>query len=184
LSQLQTKRVALLAPTLDYISEELLYFSLPPGLIVSSSPVVSIDMMVNNSWVSYSVGEVIPYYTLPSSNQHIRFRVALETGDTIQQQIIISTPELIIRDRAYFDCGLEYFFKDSNGNKTKFCVSYGCSDNENNTTIIDKPFILVTGYRPPIFGQSYKKTWETYSTFHNGFLENLVNSDFDVILVR
>ncbi|HRO76464.1 MAG TPA: hypothetical protein PLP27_09985, partial [Crocinitomicaceae bacterium] len=47
-----------------------------------------------------------------------------------------------------------------------------------------KPYILVTGYRPPLFGQSFEKTWNIYSDNHDHLLHQLRLNGYDIILVR
>lgn len=182
--QMETKRVMLLAPTLDYLSEEKLYFTLPSNLILSDDEVLSIELKTNDSWVSYQVNSLIPYQTKPSARQVLNFRVRLSSGDTINQIIVLSTPELFFKNKSSFNCDLEGNITGNDGVKIEACYTYGCGDSGMSIGNIDKPFFLVTGYRPPIFGQSFKKTWENYSNNHDSYLENLKNAGYDIILVR
>ncbi len=183
LSQLETRRATILAPTIDFISEETLHFILPSELIITDREISTIEISIDGNWQSYRINELIPFNPEKHYKQSISMRLIMDKGDTSDFILTLLTPELSNRNRGYFDCGQEYYYEGSEGVRLNFCVKYGCGDQVTGNKI-DKPFILVTGYRPPMFSQSYEKTWEIYSSFHNGYLENLVEQDFDVVLVR
>lgn len=79
------------------------------------------------------------------------------------------------------DCGM---MEDSQGNKIKWCFIPSCSREGYDDEQPEKPYILVTGYRPPMFGQSFKKTWQIYNTDHASLLNNLRGQDYDIIIVK
>lgn len=79
------------------------------------------------------------------------------------------------------DCGMMY---DNQGNKIKWCFIPSCSRIGYDDERPEKPYILVTGYRPPMFGQSFKKSWQIYSPDHASLLENLRGQDYDIIIVK
>lgn len=79
------------------------------------------------------------------------------------------------------DCGK---MEDTHGNKIKWCFIPSCSREGYEDEQPEKPYILVTGYRPPMFGQSFKKSWKIYSTDHASLLQNLREQDYDIIIVK
>ncbi|MGV3610880.1 MAG: T9SS type A sorting domain-containing protein [Fluviicola sp.] len=79
------------------------------------------------------------------------------------------------------DCGT---MQDDNGNKIKWCFIPSCSREGYDDEQPEKPYILVTGYRPPMFGQSFKKSWKIYNTNHASLLQNLRGQDYDIIIVK
>lgn len=79
------------------------------------------------------------------------------------------------------DCGM---MEDDQGNKIKWCFIPSCSREGYDDEQPEKPYILVTGYRPPMFGQSFKKTWKIYNTDHASLLQNLRGQDYDIIIVK
>ncbi len=79
------------------------------------------------------------------------------------------------------DCGM---MEDSQGNKIKWCFIPSCSREGYDDEQPEKPYILVTGYRPPMFGQSFKKSWKIYSPDHASLLQNLQEQDYDIIIVK
>ncbi|MNK12807.1 hypothetical protein D3C87_308840 [compost metagenome] len=79
------------------------------------------------------------------------------------------------------DCGK---IEDNRGNKIKWCFIPSCSREGYDDEQPEKPYILVTGYRPPMFGQSFKKTWKIYSENHASLLQNLRGQDYDIFLVK
>ena len=79
------------------------------------------------------------------------------------------------------DCGT---MEDDQGNKIKWCFIPSCSREGYDDEQPEKPYILVTGYRPPMFGQSFKKTWKIYNTDHASLLQNLREQDYDIIIVK
>ncbi len=78
-------------------------------------------------------------------------------------------------------CGM---IPDDQGNKIKWCFIPSCSREGYDDEQPEKPYILVTGYRPPMFGQSFKKTWKIYNDEHHNLLNDLRNNDYDVIIVK
>ncbi len=66
-----------------------------------------------------------------------------------------------------------------NGNKLKWCMVPACGRDRP-----EKPYILVTGYRPPMFGQGFKKTWKIYNDWHQNMLQTLRGQEYDIFLVK
>lgn len=80
-----------------------------------------------------------------------------------------------------FDCD---DISDGQGNSIKWCFIPSCSrENLTNPRPV-KPYILVAGWRPPVIGQSFKKTWEIYDSKHGHMLSQLRQNDYDIILVK
>src|SRR5690554_6796911 len=64
--------------------------------------------------------------------------------------------------------------------KLKWCLKERCGWNGR----IYKPYILITGYRPPFIGQGYGTTWNYYNGEHNSMLDELRANGYDIILVK
>lgn len=119
-----------------------------------------------------------------SSKQYLGVVISYSDGTTLERNFVINTPtipvELAQGIKASI-CAEEGEIVHDNIHKLKYCVKYGCG---NTTGKFGDPFILVTGYRPPIFGQSFDKTWQYYNDEHSQLLNLLLVYGYDVIIVK
>ena len=155
----------------------------------SSSDIAQIEIWNNNSWQSLAFGEVFEFIPKVDDVQQFELKVTYQDNTSFQNTIEIHTPEIGLRgalekSTAFPGCKSEGNFSDASDNKVQWCYIPSCSKRNQTNPIPDKPFILVTGYRPPIFGQSYKKTWKIYNDWHNSYLNSVIDNDYDVFIVK
>lgn len=155
----------------------------------SQNDVVKIQIYHNGTWFPVNWDVPFLYDPAPTEYQYFRFQITYSDGDVIENDAKIYTPELYDSTGAlpkgdfdFPECSAEWIFEDFMGNQIKACLIPGCS--RPNATRPEKPFILPTGYRPPIFSQSFKKTWKLYGVGHRGLLQRIHENDYDIILVK
>lgn len=169
--------------------------------------VSSIEVKFTDNW--YAIDWDVQYGFFPKfdSIQNIWVKVVFETGDTLINRCRINTPleEFTIKSKSKFEigelfeldeevvCGLNFNawepgcndcgeISDDDGNSLKWCLIPSCTRESSRRPL--KPYILLTGYRPPIIGQSFKKTWKIYNQQHHFLLDDIRANDYDVILVK
>ncbi len=194
----KTERVQLIAPMFDYFGEENLAFIFRESDFYSnhknSTSVNTIEYSEKNNWTSISFDEIINFTPNEDSLQRFQFRLIYNDGDTISNEVIINTPNYIkSKNDGGTLCHLEKTFEDSQGNKLIACLVPSCFNRKDTILtgpidiiipIVDKPYILVAGWRPPIFGQSFEKTWKLYNEYHDHLLSQLTLNGYDVYLVK
>lgn len=182
----QTKRVHIVAPMYDYLSDNVMYLLLKQEWIHTDHlvDIASVTINLGTSWETLVFDELFRFTPKNASMQTAQVRVYYTDHSMLETSFQFSTPELNVRlDRGSF-CDEEGTVRgDGLNNNLGWCLKRGCST-AGNEDKVDKPYIFVTGYRPPIVSQSYEKTYELYSTNHNNYLQTLGNSSFDVFIVR
>lgn len=188
----ETKSVQLVAPLFDYFESEQM------GLIfkqdnylsnrLTASDVESIELNFNNQTTVISWDEV--YYFTPKEDTVQQFFVRVNYTDHsyIENYFVINTPELSLKNvqktHSFPKCtDLKLDNKDEieiDGNKLKWCWIPGCGSDGR----VFKPYLLLTGYRPPIIGQSFNKTWRIYNNEHGSLLQSLRDNNYDILLVK
>jgi len=151
------------------------------------SDVSQLEIYYDSIWISLNFDEEFIYTPKNDSIQRFNFRVVYNNGDTLYNNAIINTPLLAkINTKAHQDklCHDEYTFQDAVGNNLKACFIPSCSNKNVINPYPKKTYILVAGYRPPIFGQKFKRTWELYNDFHGNLLSQLIDNDYDIYLVK
>lgn len=128
------------------------------------------------------------YYFVPLDTAIQTFEVEIIYTDSSKIKCLfsINTPELGLKINTRGDfpgClfqGEELILSSPIPMKLQWCLIGRCGFNGR----VLKPYVLLTGYRPPLFGQSFKKTWKIYSTNHNALLQSLIDNNFDIFLVK
>ncbi|PWH84764.1 T9SS type A sorting domain-containing protein [Brumimicrobium oceani] len=183
------------APLFDMYSSDLMGITFREEEFFSNrhtvNDIAQLSVEHNGVITNLNFDEVYEFVPSNDAYQYFTFRVEFTDGDSIVNQTKIYTPELPIRERGASDSfeKCRYFsdkrgsFSDGDNNKIQYCLINAC-DNHSSGYRPKKPYILVTGYRPPIFFQRYKKTWKLYSNHHRSMLNHLKLNNYDIILVR
>jgi len=191
----KTAKSQLVAPLFDMYSSDIMGITFRKENFFSNrhseNDVAQIEVKHNGAITELDFDEVYEFTPSNSPYQYFTFKIYFTDGDSIVNQSKIYTPEMPLRSRSssptFEKC--RHFsdkrgnFSDSDNNKLQYCLINSCS-NLSSGYRPKKPYILVTGYRPPIFFQRYKKTWNLYSTHHRDMLYDLTLNNYDVILVR
>ncbi|AEA43641.1 T9SS type A sorting domain-containing protein [Fluviicola taffensis] len=185
------KRIRLAGPLYDFMSAEVYYFYVKRDWLV----VDSIDKIDH-----FSIGLGDFWYELPFDTYlpikaprelAFNFKIRVHYKNELQQkdamdwviEFLAQYSNLTLMDLPINKkiCNEDNQIAHGN-NKLQWCLVHGCTTDQFEA---EKPFILLTGYRPPILSQSFDKTYSNYSTYHNALLELLRNKHaFDVYLVR
>lgn len=143
--------------------------------------ITSIEVKQSGNWIQLGFGQEYQVTIMDSTRQYLTARITYTDGSTFVQDIMINTPEIpeeIASTKSQVDCDEGTI---SHGLlKIKWCRIKAC----NSEVPIQKPYILLTGYRPPQFGQSFEKTWAYYNDEQMGILDDFVAEGYDVFLVK
>lgn len=191
----KTKKSQLIAPLFDMYSSDVMGVTFRKENFYSNRHSISeVDYMIvehGNTVTELDFDDVYEFVPSYDSYQYLTFKVFFTDGDSILNKTKIFTPELPFRGgqekTSFPKCPKKDDkrdkFSDSDNNKLEYCFINSCNNNSHGYRP-KKPYILVTGFRPPIIGQSFKKTWKLYSNKHDHLLYDLTLNDFDIILVR
>jgi hypothetical protein len=201
-------------PLFDIVSSDVMGLTVNSNFFISNKrsirDVVKLELSHNDSWQTVAFDQVVLFTPKADSIQCFSFRVTFSDHTELLNNFLLNTPELISNNEKDLDdpsdwesdadsydascslLGLPWepgckdcgSMADDDGNKIKWCYIPSCSREGYDDEQPEKPYILVTGYRPPIFGQSFKKTWTIYNTHHQSMLQALRDNDFDIILVK
>lgn len=193
----ERKKAQLVAPMYDFVSDATMYLMFKEDWVLSNKKDSIKKIVISTAdydRIVVSFGEEIPFTPQDSEFQYITITVTYEDKSSFTNTIILRTPDtedfsFSKANDTYCDGGTATIVSDNNpDHKLEYCFVNGCNayqqNGGNGMNHLDKPFILVTGYRPPIFGQAFDKTFEKYSAYHDAYLQNLIQMDYDVILVR
>ena len=179
-------RISYAGPLFDFISDPEIEFVLTNDFIITEdeSAVIGYEINDGSGWTKYKLNEAFTYFCSADTMQFFRIRVSFESGFTIENSVVFQTPKIPDTPQQKWSLGCSRSGKvpatAQNGDKwLEWCLLEGCNNNG-----IDKPYIIVTGYRPPIFGQSFTRTFELYNTNHAGLIGHLQNNGYDVFIVR
>lgn len=189
----KTKQVQIVGPLFDlHDSDEMALIFMPENFYSNrktSNDITNIELEYNGTTSSLQLNELFYFNPVQDSIQLFRIKVFYNDNTFIENYTIINTPELYINKNQNNsnkfalceDLKLdgEKYIEDS-GNKLKWCWIERCGSNNR----VFKPFILLTGYRPPIIGQSFRKTWKIYNHEHADLLLTLLDNNYDVFLVK
>lgn len=180
-----TKNVTMIAPLFDYINNQdvslVFYESDFRSNYRSASDIESIEILKFGNWLALGFNEEFQVPLQDTTVQKLSVRLKYLDGNIIQQEILINTPELpqqIGQPKSELVC--------DNGNikhgshQLQYCRVKACGEE----VPIKKPYIILTGYRPPIFGQSFETTWQYYNDEQQDVLDDLISQGYDVFLVR
>ncbi len=201
-SAFQNGNLNLIAPLYNYGSMENMGIVFGEKYFYSNyrdfNEIQSLKVVYNQVEYELGIDEVFEFTPENSLYQEFKFKVFYSNGDSIVYNSRIETPELENNDQPKSfeqspDIG--WFHEESIGKlKLKAYFIPGCNNNSvqdpldmdpNKPPYIPmKPYILVTGFRPPIFGQSPKKTWKNYNDNHEKMLNQLRLNGYDIILVK
>ncbi len=146
------------------------------------SEIASLEIKQNGGYTTVNFGQEYQLTLQDSIMQYFSVRLTYTDGSIIENDIIVNTPEApdeIARPKSSLSCSKGEIVHADNL-KLQFCLVRACAVDRP----VERPFLLVTGYRPPIFGQSFEKTWQFYNDEHEGMLQNFVNQGYDVFIVR
>ena len=194
LTSFPKKRARLIAPMYDYFDSDSIGFIFTEQYFYSDSHVFSdiSEIKFNkNGMVSLIIPNAISYFKIEKDSvQKFMVEITFSNGDKIGNYFILQTPELSKskgkkNDESTLPGCTEFLIDGSDeieisGNKIQWCLIPRCDYDGR----ILKPFFLLTGYRPPIIGQSFEKTWQFYNDEHEELLNNLIANNYDVFLVR
>lgn len=204
-----SKDTSMLAgPLFDYFSSDVMGMIVKSDFFISNirsvSDVQSIELGRDGIWKSIAFDEVTYFAPHYDSIQFFQIRITYTDSTSRVFGFILNTPEVIKEDKPkiLFDpgewegddddyatgckkkdkegagctrCGMI----EKDGNKLKWCMIPACGRYRP-----EKPYILVTGYRPPMFGQGFKKTWIIYNDWHDNLLLNLKGQEYDIFIVK
>lgn len=189
----QTHRATIVAPMFDLYSSEVMGLTFKREFYISnhrtSDDITDIELVYLGNTYQIDFEEVFEFIPLNSLYQEFEIKVFYSDGDSLVNKCSIFTPELNIFDEisrgstSFPGCTSDGKFSDSENNKLQYCFINSCLNNVSDYRP-KKPYVFVTGYRPPFIGQSFKKTWKLYSTNHKHLLYDLTLNDYDVIIVR
>jgi hypothetical protein len=194
-----------IAPLFDWFDAE------PMGLVFrrqnfysnyrSVDSIASMRIKYKGRIHNVSFDDVFEFTPDQEAFQLVEFQIFYTNGDSIVTMCKINTPELIDDEDGFTAKSLLYpfpkhIYKDKiglTGNPDlqleycfipSFCNPQAFVSSDNVAYKPIKPYILVTGYRPPAFGQSFDKTWSIYNNNHAALLHQLRLNGYDIILVR
>ncbi len=191
------KNVQMIAPMYDGVDLENLSFIFKPEWTFvddQNKQVSSIKIQQNSQWINIPFNE--PFAVALNDTlaiQTYNVKVTYVNQQEFIHTIIIQTPYLQLRSSEELPeafCNSSSWknniFEDNDGNKLGWCLIQSCKSQQldDDGEMFHNPMILLTGYRPPIFGQSFKKTWKIYNNYHDEFLNTLRKNHFDIFLVR
>ena len=192
-SAYSTRKCSLIAPLADYYSQNDISIIFREQDFKSNyrslNEIQTIEVKQNGVWTTVLFDQEYSLILSQSAVQIFTVRVTYSDSTNLLNDIFINTPEFLIKppsNKGNFSCdksGSYTLSNIENGKiKLKYCMKKGCS----NATISrpNKPYILVTGWRPPIFGQKFKRTWHLYNAAHEYLLQSLINYNYDIYLVK
>ena len=192
-SAYSTRKCSLIAPLVDYFSQNDISIVFRTQDFKSnyrnSNEIQTIEVKQNGAWSTILFDQEYSLILSQNAVQNFTVKVTYNDNTTLLNEIFINTPEFILKppsEKKKINCDKsgDYTLSNlENGKlKLKYCMIRGC----NNATISrpNKPYILVTGWRPPIFEQTFKKTWYLYNEDHQYLLQSLVNVNYDIYLVK
>lgn len=189
----QINKVQLIAPLYDYFVSDDIFLVFRQNDFRSNyrdvNEIASIEILRHGSWTTLAFDEEYNLTVDFLPTQEFAVRVSYYNGDQIYNNCIIHTPEL---ENASAKAAFTHCKRDEKmwigTTALRYCLIPGClnptRDEEGEDVKPNKPFILVTGYRPPIFGQSFETTWRNYHEEHANLLGQILDKGFDVYLVK
>lgn len=188
---LHESRLSVVGPMFDLYAGGNYEFVFLDNFIITddSSLINSISVFDGVSWQDVRMGEIFTVNTSRDSLQYFDIVVKFESGHNISSTISLrfSETDNFQAKSVAFECDQEGLESDPaiNGGydyKLKWCLLEGCTPDNEPASL--KPFILVSGYRPPVYGISFKKLYKLYNTWHNDYIHHLRNNGYDVFMVK
>jgi len=188
-----TKKCALIGPLCDYLSPIDISIIFRPQDFKSNYrdvyEIKIIEIEQNGTWKTISFDQEFQISLANSAIQNFQVRITYDDNTTISNNIMINTPELFSAgplpksgsDKCDYEDKISLFDWDTGQTELKYCMIRGC---DNSTNQPYKPYILVTGWRPPILGQSFDETWQIYNAYHGDLLQSLINQNYDIYIVK
>lgn len=209
-SVVSNQRSVLAGPLFDYFSSDVMALIVKSDFFISNikttNDIQSLELGKDGSWRIINFDQL--FYFLPNKDSVQEFKIRITyTDETVKIfPFVINTPDPEIKtinntksfftpedwegDDDDFASGCKKKDRDQagctrcgviedNDNKLKWCMIPVCGRERP-----EKPYILVTGYRPPMFGQSFRKTWEIYNDWHQSMLNQLRGDGYDIFLVK
>lgn len=205
ITSVESKRFSFLGPMFDYKSATAMELYFDSSYFYSNhktiADIASIVVSDGTTPLTISMGESYLFMAKDTSFQQLNVKITYTNNEVLEKDVLINTPFLEVKSERYtngfFGNGPgrcpEFFSRgyEENGNKMQICYIPSCSNEDAGgswdgpqVARIKRPFILVTGWRPPFLGQSFETTWENYSNKHNDYLATLREYDYDIFLVR
>lgn len=191
------KNIQMIAPMYDLVDLEDLWFIFKSDWAFvddQNKAVASIQIQQNGQWINIPFDNPFEVTLNDTSTiQTYTVKVSYTNQQEFTHTITVQTPYLPLRsskEGAAAICDKEGWkdnvFEDVEGNKIGWCLIQSCKTQQLDTgeDSFHSPLILLTGYRPPVFGQSFEKTWTLYNDNHDDLLNTMRRHHFDVFLVR
>lgn len=188
-----TKKCALIGPLCDYLSPADISIIFRAEDFKSNykniNEISTIEVEQNGIWQTISFDQEFELSLENGSVQNFQVKITYYDNTTISNNITINSPELVSAGPQPKSGGDVCDFEDKidisnlqHGKLTlKYCMIRGC---DNSTNQPYKPYIFVTGWRPPILGQSFDRAWELYNDNHNSLLSEILNKNYDIYIVK
>ena len=184
---LEQKRAQFASPMFDYFSSDTMGIIFKRADFYSNhktaADVASIEIKVNNTWNTLAFDQLFLYATTDTEYQYFTIKITYNDSSSITNLSKIYTPEQALKSlekvNSFPGCDLGGTI-NHDGNKLIWCMVRRCSNKDR----ILKPYLLLTGYRPPFIGQKFKKTWQLYNDEHGGLMNDLRLNDYDIFLVK
>ncbi len=145
-----------------------------------------LEVYIDSNWWMVGFNEIIDFVPTNEEIQSLKLRVTYSNGEQFENDIFINTPEQVLGNsiipKGDNICNEVSEYTEGVIRKLVACRINGCADS--NHPPHGKTYILVTGYRPPIFGQSFDKTWSIYNTHHQHLLQHQLDNGYDVYLIK
>lgn len=185
--QVDQDRVSIVGPVFDFVSGEILELILLEDFIISddTSGIDHIEVNFGEGWYKFNIGESIEIQSTSSNQLIFDLKVYFNSKRQIENRCLLNTPENteFSQKSTGFECDEENEITGDNGRKLKWCLLHGCVNPGQNKTW-DKPFILVSGYRPPAVELKFSKLYDLYNTWHNDYIDQLRRNGYDVFMVK
>ncbi|HLW40290.1 MAG TPA: hypothetical protein VKX31_07865, partial [Brumimicrobium sp.] len=159
----------------------------------NADEVKSITIEYNRIKRKLEFGETFYFQPQDEKNQKFHIKLTYNDGTIYKALFTIRTPYLSLANgeknqlkKSEFKCFDSDEITQEVGAfggrelKLEWCLQPRCGWDGR----IYKPYILITGYRPPIFGQKFSVTWKYYNDEHNNMLSDLRNNNYDVFVIK
>lgn len=187
---LSVRKATLVGPLFDLFDSERMALVFRKKYFLSnyrdSNDVASIKLTHDGQIHQLNWDQLYYFVPLDSAIQTFEVEVIYNDSSKIKCLFSINTPELGLKINTRGDfpgCllqGEERINSLPIPMKLQWCLIGRCGFNGR----VLKPYVLLTGYRPPLFGQPFKKTWKIYSSNHNALLQSLIDNNYDIFLVK
>lgn len=183
----EERRAKFACPTFDYFSSDSMGIIFRTNDFYSNhkslQDIAQIKIKVNGNWNVLVFDQLFKYIPNNTEYQEFTIKITYTDSSSFTNTSKIYTPELFLKDEtksnSFPGCDLDGTI-NHDGDKLKWCMIGRCDYDGR----ILKPYLLLTGYRPPLIGQSFKKTWKLYNDEHGSLLNSLRDNNYDIFIVK